>query len=66
LSVTGFDGLALAPAFRVGLTTLSIPVAEMVQCTFRLIEQQPRTFRHQLNVPLIERESHGPPPANRK
>lgn len=63
LSVTGMDDLTLAPAFRIGLTTLRIPVAGMVQRTIHLLARTPAVFRHQLEVPLVERQSLAQVPA---
>ncbi|MDD2709455.1 MAG: LacI family DNA-binding transcriptional regulator [Verrucomicrobiae bacterium] len=60
LTVTGFDGHRLAPFFRVGLTTLLVPVAAMVQRTVGLLDdEQTGNHCHWFDPELILRESHG-------
>ena len=59
LSVTGFDGLPLAEAFRVPLTTLRIPIARMVGLAQRLLEKSEAPRRHCLPLELVLGGSHG-------
>ena len=63
LTVTGFDGIELGSAFRVGLTTLRVPVREMVARVQRILATWPSGRRHRFDMELLLRGSHGPAPA---
>ncbi|MDD2707281.1 MAG: LacI family DNA-binding transcriptional regulator [Verrucomicrobiae bacterium] len=60
LSITGFDGHRLAPIFRVPLTTLRVPVEEMIQKITFLLSTEPAEHRHCSELELILRKSHCP------
>lgn len=60
LTVTGFDGIRLAATFPVPLTTLRMPVPEMVRQIAAIFRKQPATFEHRFEMELVQRESHGP------
>lgn len=60
LTVIGFDGLAIREAFAVPLTTLGVPVAEMVGRAQAILAHPPKQKRHCLDLTLLEGKSHGP------
>ena len=60
LSVTGYDGMPCAAFAPVPLTTLAIPVPEMVECVHRVLNQRTSAFRHSFALRLVRRTSHGP------
>jgi LacI family transcriptional regulator len=73
LSVTGFDGLPLAAAFRQPLTTLGMPVDAMVDRVVAILGGGIVARRHIFDLALVHGESHGrakpacpPPGASRK
>jgi LacI family transcriptional regulator len=59
ITVTGFDGLEIAGAFHPRLTTLRMPVAEMVDCVGRIISGGMQKRRNVFQMELIEGKSHG-------
>lgn len=63
LTVIGFDGLAIREAFAVPLTTLGMPVAEMVGLAQEILAHPPEEKRHCLDLTLLEGKSHGPCPS---
>lgn len=66
LSVTGFDGLPLAAAFRVPLTSLRVPVSKMVEAARRLSAPAEKPGRHCFELEWVEGASHGPAPRRRQ
>jgi DNA-binding LacI/PurR family transcriptional regulator len=61
LTITGFDGLPLAQAFSVPLTTLQMPVEKMVACVLRILAGEPKGKRHCYDMELIYGQSHAKP-----
>jgi LacI family transcriptional regulator len=59
LSVTGFDGMRYTSALAVPLTTLKMPVEEMVDQTIRLMNKNSTSYEYCFELNLIERKSHG-------
>jgi DNA-binding LacI/PurR family transcriptional regulator len=59
VTVTGFDGLDIASAFYPRLTSLKMPVAEMVDCVKQIISGKNRKRENVFQMELIERRSHG-------
>jgi len=62
LSVTGFDGLRLSELFSPPLTTLRMPVAEMVSAALAELDARHPVGRLVAPMELLERESAGPAP----
>ncbi|PCJ56796.1 MAG: hypothetical protein COA79_17740 [Planctomycetota bacterium] len=64
LTITGYDGMSYASALRVPLTTLSIPVEDMVDHVFKLLNQKrikKNNYSHVFKTKVIKRESHSKP-----
>jgi DNA-binding LacI/PurR family transcriptional regulator len=59
LTVTGYDGLEIATAFQVPLTTLAVPVCPMISKVQTLLDGGGDQFRHVFQLELIKRDSHG-------
>jgi DNA-binding LacI/PurR family transcriptional regulator len=57
VSVIGFDGVRLCPALRVPLSTLKIPVYEMVSKVLELIDGKERRKSHCFGVEIVRRDS---------
>ncbi len=59
LTVTGFDGLDIVRAFYPPLTTLRMPVFEMVECVRGIISGKNNKYSNIFGMELLEGESHG-------
>ena len=59
LTVTGFDGTSLP--FGSNLTTLAMPVAEMVARTCAIATGETDELRHGFEMELVKGRTHGPP-----
>jgi len=59
LTVIGFDGRPESEAYAVPLTTMDMPVADMVERTLGLLRRPRKEHRHCFEMRLVERGSHG-------
>lgn len=59
VTVTGFDGLEIVSAFHPHLTTLKMPVAEMVDCAGKIISGGAAKQKNLFQMRLLEGKSHG-------
>jgi LacI family transcriptional regulator len=58
ITVTGFDGMEHAALFSIPLTTMKVPVREMVGFVEFLLTTQTDEYTHCFDAELIERKSH--------
>ncbi|MCF8069430.1 MAG: LacI family transcriptional regulator [Desulfobacterales bacterium] len=59
LSMTGYDNLKFTKYLSVPLTTVQMPVQEMVSKTVALIESKQDKQKHLFDLEIIKRKSHG-------
>ena len=59
LTVTGFDGMSRE--FSQNLTTLVMPVQDMVDKVCKIVSGQEQALRHCFDMELAKGETHGPP-----
>jgi len=64
LTVTGFDGMSRA--FRQDLTTLVMPVQDMVAKVGKIVLGKERELRHCFDMDLVKGRTHGPPAREHK
>jgi len=62
ISVTGFEGLEFGASLVPALTTLSMPVAAMVERVCNIVAGEAKRHRHCFDLELVERDSLGPAP----
>lgn len=59
MSVTGFDGMSFGSALSVPLTTLQVPVPQMVAMAGDIMTHPERVAVHEATLELVARKSHG-------
>jgi LacI family transcriptional regulator len=60
LTVTGFDGMSRS--FNKDLTTLAMPVRDMITRVREIVTGGEQELRHCLDLELVKGRTHGPPP----
>jgi DNA-binding LacI/PurR family transcriptional regulator len=58
LTITGFDNLKFTNFLAVPLTTVKMPVREMVKQTIRIFEEDTEAYRFPFPLEIIKRKSH--------
>lgn len=62
LTLIGFDGDEMSAAYQVAMTTVQIPLDDLIAAVERIVQAEEGDQQHRLVPHLIKRESHGPAP----